>query len=260
MTELRHREMVDRLKINFHDGDHLFVYGPPRCGKTMLLNGLAEELSPHVLLLDMDKSADRLLFDNDLDDLFVRMAENNYSEEQQYFLLIDNSQYFAGLIPLCEKLTSNIQCIFCSDNREDAFDGENVLLNNVRIFRLGTLNFREYLHFYDKDELVVYLPDEALALQELPKQSVMDELEEMYKKFLIYGGFPETVGLKEDKIVSSYFPEMVLPRLQKNLPESYGIRKKKAFYTFIIYLAQIQGHVFNESGAARDLGHRFETL
>ncbi len=260
MGSIQHRELADRLLIQLHEGNNLFVYGPHRSGKSSLLQYFQTLHPESSLIIDMKNASDSDLFSGNLSGLAQALVEAGYAQEKQFLLLIDNVHLAAHILPHLNDLNPSIQCILTSEDKALAFDERGSLLNGFLTFPLLPLNFREYLRFRNEEELLASLPDEPFAVSSPLSDQSARKLKEHFERFLRFGGYPETVFMEEDEISGSFFPDMILPHIMKDIPAYFGIRKKKDFIAFFNYLNTLQGQPFNEAAAARDMGHRFETI
>gem|GEM_PF-3074747 len=255
--------MASRLQLYMHDGHILYIHGSKRSGKSSLLRYLERLESGPGLMLDLGSAEYRALFAGDMEGLAHEMRLAGYREGSAFLLLLDDIQEAPDLVDAVQSLRPEIQIVMTGDQRSLIFDEEGSIFNRFMIFPLMPLNFREYLEFMDRGELLDILPDEAFALQSALPEAAAEELRLLFADFLIHGGYPETAGIEtaERRDVSeAFFNELLIPYLEKQLPYEYWLKKKSDFYRFMLYIAGMQGQPFNETAAARDHGHRFETM
>ena len=116
------------------------------------------------------------------------------------------------------------------------------LVGRKKIFQLGTLDFEEFLHFKNRDDLV----KELLKVKKNPKyKSIHEHLFWVYlDEFLNYGGYPAVVLENDMDLKIEYLKEIRDSYIKRDVLES-GVNDQTKFYRMLRLLASQSGNLLN---------------
>ena len=208
------------------------VVGLRRVGKTSIIKALLAKInSENKLFLDFEKAENRFIF-----------SQKNYSdiETSLRFLGLDLSQkaYLAlDEIQLVANSTSVIKYLYDTYNIKFLVTGSSSfylknhftesLAGRKRIFEMRPLSFSEFLDFKGSDVRL-----DGFLMQKF-NPAIYAKLNEFYREYLVFGGFPEVVlePNKEDKI--EYLKEIVNAYLQMDLLIAGDIQRTDEIYSLL---------------------------
>lgn len=215
----------------------LAVVGPRQSGKTTMLKHIFKRLK-RGLFIDFGEREKLTLFDNDLKsfiDLYVK--GNDY-------LFIDEFQY-------SKDGGKNLKYIFDNFSIKIVISGSSVselsiqsikyLVGRIFIFTLYPLSFSEFLRYKDIKLYNIYQNNQIFSVE------IISKLNELYKEFIIYGGYPRVVttdSIEEKQIVlKNIYNTYIL----KEIKEILGLRDDYKLSKFIHALALQLGSMANYS-------------
>jgi predicted AAA+ superfamily ATPase len=129
------------------------------------------------------------------------------------------------------------------------------LQNKVDVFSLGVLNFREFLDFKKKHELLKLFTEGSkgrIIVRKDIRDEVKTELKYLLDEYSRYGGYPDVVlgETEEDKIevLEDIYNTFLLKDVEKK-----RIHNKPKLYSMIRNLAENVGNPLNQNGIAKNL-------
>jgi len=262
-----HNSIKDHLKRK----EYTIITGPRQCGKTTLLQALAQELQQEGMKVYYITFEDRDILsaiNNHPEEVFafvprpekkISIQTNNIN---RIILFIDEVQYADDpsnfLKYLFDVYSDNLKIVatgssaFYIDNKfSDSLSGRK------RIFELKTLSFEESLLFKGLNNLYKELLE--IRRQKHYTSSVQRELMSMLDEYLVFGGYPEVVleSKKEEK--NLLLKELRDSFLKKDINEA-GISAPDKFYKFLTLLAGQSGSLVNRNELANTIGVDNKTI
>ena len=182
------------FKKNYKGKKFLYIYGPPRVGKTTLALEFGKNEYKGILHIDLKKSEENIknwlnLYKNDLDTLFMLLSSKSTSNLQDDSLIIfDNVDVFPDLI---EKIK-----MFLDYDRYDyvLISSKKPEIDSKLIFELCLypLSFDEFCKALDQDVVNDYISFCFKSKIPLEKE-LHEKIMMLFKEYLIVGGMPESV-------------------------------------------------------------------
>lgn len=256
---MKNRWIYKQLAEQKDNGKITILLGARQVGKTTLMRQLFQEFQKDnpCLFLDLDiyshyeqvRSHEAIL---------NTLRLNGFQPEriERFFLFLDEFQRYAdisrGLKTVCDH-HPNVK-IYASGSSSLAINEQiqESLAGRKRIVRIYPLNFREYLHFIDRDELMARLE----TLSSVESDNLVGLIPEAFReleRFLVFGGYPE-VALSPDaekpEVLASIFDLYV----KKDLVDFLKIDRIQHAKTLIRQLAINHGQETRYSQLAQVAG------
>lgn len=114
-----------------------------------------------------------------------------------------------------------------------------------RIFEFGIqpLDFKEYLYFIQKEEMI---KNPRLYQEEIIK---------LYKEFLKTNGFPELAGVRDDMIIHKYLKESVIDKiLFKDIPRLFKVRNPDILADILDIIVFYPGQIIDAVKLSKEMG------
>ena len=177
----------------------LILVGPRQTGKTTSLKQLHQYLDEQkrqcsyinlenpLVLEEVNKHPENLL-------KFTSFFQLNNG--QKLFLLVDEVQYAddpSNLLKFLYDEYQNQLKIIATGSSSFYIDKKfsDSMMGRKRLIETGTLNFREFLHFTEHDDLVQEL--DFLTQQPEYRSLKKTQLESLLEEYMVFGGYPEVV-------------------------------------------------------------------
>ena len=265
------RTIHDSIKDHLKRKEFTIITGPRQCGKTTLLQALAQELQQEGMKVYYLTFEDRDILsainnhpeevfafvprpekkistqNNNIDRIILFIDEVQYADDPSNFLKYLFDVYSDNL-----KIVATGSSAFYIDNKfSDSLSGRK------RIFELKTLSFEESLLFKGLNNLYKELLE--IRRQKDYTSSAQRELISMLDEYLVFGGYPEIVleSRKEEK--NLLLKELRDSFLKKDINEA-GISAPDKFYKFLTILAGQTGSLVNRNELANTIGVDNKTI
>ena len=243
MSIYRRENYLQRIRGFYHDCDLIKVItGVRRCGKSCLMNSIAQELrengveASHIIELDLDsrkyrkiKSADQL--ESLIDDLTP--------ENGEIYLFIDEIQNVTGF--------EEVINAFRGEGRHSIFiTGSNSYLLSGELVTKLTGRYIEF-------EMFPLTFDEYLGMKDFLGKPIAPSLADEFDQFLRQGGFPKAVQYDSPEDRRSYVESVIAEIFQKDIKRRIKIRNVAAFQS-------VQTYLINNFGATTSLTNLLDNL
>ena len=176
-------------------------------------------------------------------------------ESERTILLIDEIQYAKNpsnfLKYLFDTYDRNLKIIATGSSAfylDTKF--KDSLAGRKKLFNLKTLNFKEYLLFIEKHELVSELIQIRSRKEYLSAR--YNEILNYFNDYLIFGGYPVVVLEKNKKNKIDYLKELVNSYIKKDIYES-KVENELKFYNLLELLASQTTNIINKNEIANTL-------
>ncbi len=190
---------------------------------------------------------------------FIKQASNPMNQEGEsarVYLLIDEIQYAKNpsnfLKYLYDTYQENLKIIATGSSAfyiDEKFNDS--LAGRKNIFRLNTLDFDEFLHFKNRNDLV----DEVTELTNraeyisLKKHEIVQHIYE----YMLYGGYPDVVLENDIEFKKERLYELRNAYLKRDILEA-EVKNEGAFFKLFALLASQTGNLVN----ANELSHAIQ--
>lgn len=231
--KLYHREnYLKNIRGFYHETDLIKVItGIRRCGKSCLMQSIAEELiasgvkEENIIYINLDKRGYKSIktpdaLENVIDSLCVA--------EGVKYLFIDEIQNVEGFEEVINGYREEDEySIFITGSNSYLLSGELVTKLTGR-----------YLEF----EMFPLTFDEYIGMKKFLKQTVSDNTNEEFEKYIMEGGFPRTLSIPDLKDKREYVEGVIKEIFEKDIKKRVKIRKVSVFN-------KVQTYIINNFGA-----------
>jgi uncharacterized protein len=242
---------------------YAIVTGARQVGKTSLLRALYADL----------KNQNEAVFYLSFEDPFILAAINKHPDhvfdyiaarpkriiegqsERRIFLLIDEIQYAQDpsnfLKFLYDTYENNLKIVATGSSAfyiDRKF--KDSLAGRKRIFRLNTLNFREFLVFQDREDLCAEL-DLSRERPEYRSPQTL-HLRHFFWDYLRFGGYPAVALEGKEREKKLILDELKNAYVRRDVLES-KITNEIHFYTLLKILAEQTGNLMNKNDLSNEL-------
>jgi len=252
------RPVLEKIKKYLEKLDRIIIIkGPRRTGKTTLLYQIIDFLLKSkrdpfdILFLTFDDPSLRI----DLEKIFEayqEIREKTIDKGEIYCFLdevhfLDNWQfvvkkYFDKKYPIKFLVSSSSASLFKKGTESLAGRTVEEVILPFSFKEFVFYNFRQdenFLEFFKKRQLSPY----------------ENEIKILFKNYLIKGGFPHLLSVKEPFLWQKLLREDVLEKvIYRDLVSLYNIREAQKLERMFTYLADISGQVLNISNLAKNVG------
>lgn len=251
-----HRKLFSELIGHLGAKEISLIVGPRQAGKTTIMTELKDYLDQKgekTLFLNLDYEADKIFF-NSQNDLIAKI--NLEFGRGKGFVFIDEIQrkenaglFLKGLYDLNLPYKFIVSGSGNLDLKEKIHES---LAGRKRIFKLGTVNFREFVDFKTKYKYSQKL-DEFFAVEKDRSQALLNE-------YLNFGGYPRVVLKQEMTEKTKTINEIFRSYVEKDIAYFLGVNRVDAFSLLIRILASQTGQIIKYSKLAEESGISVATL
>ena len=238
----KHRNIYSDLERQKDNQKITILVGARQVGKTTIMrrlyNEFCKEHSGLFLDLDIYSSYEKV---SSYEDCLNTLKLNGYkiSQNEPFFLFLDEFQRYDDVARVLKNIHDhhpNIK-VYASGSSSLAVNNQvqESLAGRKRIVRIYPLNFEEYLHFIDRDDLL----EQTREVSEIETSNLTGIIPEVFReldRFLVYGGYPEVAQVQEKEkkeVLSSIFDLYV----KKDLVDFLRIERVKHAKSLIHQLA-----------------------
>ena len=248
------REIFQELAKSIFKKRIVELTGLRKSGKTTLLfqliNHLLEEEGVdrfHILYFTFDE--EKVKIDDLLKNLF-QQTQVDYREEKIYVFLdeIQKLPDFQNQLKVYYDLYPNIKFLISGSSsffiKKKSQEG---LADRTISFFLPPLNFREYLYFKDKSEII----KRPLLYQE--------EIKREFEVFL-ESQFIESIGIKGVQERKDYFKSIIRKIIFEDIPQIFPIENPEILFRIVKIIGQEPGILIDYQKLSREIGISNKTL
>lgn len=256
---MKKRKIYNSIKNKF-DGKHFIILtGPRQCGKTTVLKQLYEHRKKENLpaaWVNFENPTIVKAANEHPDNILHMFAFQQQSlENERLFLFIDEVQYLDNpsnfLKYLFDEYNTQLKIIATGSSAfyiDTKF--KDSLVGRKRLFEIGTLDFREYLHFTDNDALI-----KELNLIQVDPKYISLKKKKLYKHldiYLTFGGYPEIVLTPQPDDKKILLDEVLSSAIKKDFFEA-SLQNDAKYFAFLTAMAQNSSNLYNENNYSKSL-------
>ena len=188
-----------------HPDKITIVEGPPKVGKTTLIQEVGQLLFKNIIVLDMaaDRSFQNVSSPNDFYLQLSAVAEDNLYTKEDTLIFLDNIQACPEVIRLLKLLQeeSRFTYVGAASYLPDDLLTEDIS-QGIQRLRMYPLNFEEFLLANGLNQFALDSLKKSFLAREPLRESLHEKMLELFKKYLLVGGFPAAVDcfVKEKNI------------------------------------------------------------
>ncbi len=280
LLEEKRRDEFKDLLSKLNDERITAIIGPRRTGKTTLLHQVIQHLidvgtdPKTILFFTADDPSLKLATRSLFEDVFQVYFENvigTSMREKKVYILIDEIHFYGGWEPWLKKyydlkypwkfiITGSSATHISKKSKES-------LLGRISEIRLLPLDFKGYLSLLRKNEITKFYEDMASKKPDKTKTlSLMkyeDTAKRLFRDYLLWGGFPESLKLKTSDIriwQENLHSDVLQKTLYRDIVEIYGVREPSKLEEVFTLIAYNTSSTFSYSSISRNLGISIEAV
>ncbi|MBE5728449.1 ATP-binding protein [Candidatus Parvarchaeota archaeon] len=267
------RELFTKILAHLDDKEIIAIRGPRQSGKSTLLKILRDNLiaqgvdTKHVIYISFE---DPMEIDDFSKDPLAYI--NSYLvDDKLYYFLIDEVQYdkSAGKhLKLVFDSLNNLKIVVTGSSSLDVAQISKFLVGRVFIYDLLTVNFYEYLDFYDERLVRIFDKNRAILneiisgkkVNFLPDKISLEAINKKLEEFLRYGGYPASVKKTraEDKV--EILRNIYSTYIGKDITSLFGITDTASIRKLLGALALQIGSLVNYNELSTTTGIYYKKL
>ena len=244
MKLFRRENYLSKIRGFYHETDLIKVItGVRRCGKSSLMHTIAEELiesginKNNTIFIDLKKRGYRRIKTPDALEETIDKACKNIKGIK--YLFIDEIQNVKGYEDIVEEFRLEEEySIFITGSNSYLLSGDLMtnLTGRYLEFEMTTLTFEEYL-----------------KMKEFFKKPISSNLTEELDKYIVEGGFPQTIKIDDFEDKRTYVKGVKEEIFKKDISKRVKINNKEAFKKIQTYIINNFGATTNVSNIQKEL-------
>lgn len=181
------------------------VEGPPKVGKTTTIQEIGQRLFKNLIVLDLaeDRSFQKVSSANDFYLQLSAVAGDNLHNKEDTLIFLDNIQFYPEIIRLLKLLQEeNRYTYVCAASYlPDDLLTEDIS-QSIQRLHMHPLNFEEFLFANGVNQFALDSLKRSFLAREPLSESLHEKMIDLFKKYLLVGGFPSAVDcfVKEKNI------------------------------------------------------------
>jgi len=255
--KLYKRKVFDQIQPYVGDNTVIVLHGARQVGKTHILfyiRNFLTNLGKKVFYYDLEYP-DLLSDLNKGIEVFISdLAGKGYVEGETAYALIDEIHYLdnpSSFLKIIADHYKNIHLIVSGSstfNIKSKF--KDSLAGRTTSFEIFPLSFEEYLEFKE----IQYIPSKVHA------PSGISRLIQLYREFVMYGGYPKVVLEPVEEKRKQYLLQMIDAYIRKDIRDLAKVTDIKKFNNMLKVLASQSGQLLDLASLSRETTISFPTL
>jgi len=235
-------KILNRIKGFYHSNLIKVITGIRRCGKSVLLEQIIDELlkdniqQNHIIKINFEDLEFSNLTEYTKLNTFIL---SKIKDKKMYYIFLDEIQIVKNWERVVNSLraTKNVS-IFITGSNSKLLSGElaTLLAGRYVSFKLTPLSFKE-----------------ATILQSVKS---INELDDAFKDYLVWGGMPQRFEFKNISYAKTYLQDIFNTIVLKDIVERHKIRNINLFKRIIEYIVTNPGQVFS----AQNIVNTFKSI
>ena len=231
---IKRNQYLENIR-RFYDSNLIKVLtGVRRCGKSVLLNQIKEELIneqriniDHIISINLeDVKFSKIKNYNNLNDFIV----NQIIDDNKYYIFIDEIQHVKQFEKALSSLkaTKNVS-IFVTGSNSKLLSGRlaSLLVGRCKEFKIMPFSYGEFIKYYKENGV------------ELPKKSLQN--------YIRYGGMPQRMDYDLEEDIKDYLKSIYFGIIEKDICNKKAKINKETFITISKYIINNASKEFSAS-------------
>lgn len=245
--KLYKRNISDEITKYLFTDDIVVLHGARQVGKTHILYYLEKTLkekSKATFYIDLEDSRYVRILNTGADQFINLLKEEGIDtspkdNDKSVFVLIDEIQYLdnpSSFLKILADHYKNIKVIVSgSSSFEIKSKFKDSLVGRTVNFEIFNLSFEEFLLFKE-----YHFEKEAVFTQKKT-----DELINLFKEYVLYGGYPKIILTDEVEKKEKYLQQIIDTYVRKDIRDLAGIKDISKFNKLLEVLASQSGNLLN---------------
>lgn len=251
------RKIFDRIVPYIEDNTAIVLHGARQVGKTHILFYLSDWLitrGDKVIYYDLEYPDILADLNAGVDVFLSDLKGKGYVEGEKIYVLIDEIQYLDNPSSFIKIIADHYKNIHLLVSGSSTFDIKSKftdsLAGRIMSFEVFPLSFEEFLIFKDIE----------YNLPAVSSPSGINRIIELYKEFVLYGGYPKVILTPELEKKKSYLLQVIDAYIRKDVRDLAHVEDIKKFNDMLYVLASQSGQLLDMSSLSRETGISFQTL
>ncbi|MGE5343612.1 MAG: ATP-binding protein [Candidatus Omnitrophota bacterium] len=236
------RKIYKKIKPYIETRDIVVIHGARQTGKTTLLKHLMKDIpAQDSFYMDLENSKFLEMCEEGVDSIVAYIKQQGiFKNQERFYVLIDEIQYLSNpssLLKLAHDHYPYLKLIVSgSSSFEIKKKFKDSLVGRTVDFEIYPLDFEEFLTFKNK----------RFNLEEkITSPILIDELEKLYREYVLYGGYPKIVLTDPIEMKEMYLQQIVDTYVKKDISDLAGIKHVAKFNKLLRVLANQSGQLLN---------------
>ncbi|MGA1823604.1 MAG: ATP-binding protein [bacterium] len=236
------RKLYSEFRPYIDTNDIIVIHGARQTGKTTLLEMLMKDLpSNDIGYFDLEFGNLLDLCNEGPESIIAYLKQKGILRNQKkFYLLIDEIQYLENPSSLLKLMHDHYKTIKLIVSGSSSFDikkkFKDSLVGRTVNFELFPLDFEEFLVFKNK----------PFNLKEkITSGLIVNELRQLYKEYIIYGGYPKIVLTDSIEMKEKYLQQIIDTYIKKDIRDLANIRDISKFNKLLRIMASQSGQLLN---------------
>lgn len=251
------RNIFEQIKKYFQNDLVIVLHGSRQVGKTCILLYIEQYLKKQnkkVFYFDLEYP-DLLIEINKGVDNFIQMIKaKGYKENEIIHVLIDEIQYLDNPSSFIKIIADHYKNIHLLVSGSSSFDiktkFKDSLVGRTVNFEIFNLSFEEFLIFKGKN----------IVIPEVKTEKDILELKNLYREYVIYGGYPKIVLEPEEEKKKTILLQIIDTYIRKDIKDLGHIENIKKFNNLLYVLASQTSNLLNMASLSKETNISFPTL
>lgn len=237
------RTIIDNIIKYLFTNDIIVLHGARQVGKTYILYYLENYLREKkeiVHYIDLEDSRYVKILNSGIEEFIKYLKEEGINVNAKVFVLIDEIQYLnnpSSFLKLIADHHKNIKVIVSgSSSFEIKSKFKDSLVGRTVNFEIFNLSFKEFLMF-----------KEYQFSEEVFTKKKIDELKNLFKEYVLYGGYPKIVLNCEIEKKEKYLQQIIDTYIRKDIRDLANIKEIDKFNKLLEILSSQSGNMLNVS-------------
>ncbi|HVA11352.1 MAG TPA: ATP-binding protein [Candidatus Dormibacteraeota bacterium] len=235
----------------------IVLHGARQVGKSYILFYLRDwlnEKSKKVFYYDLEYPDILEDFNKGVDIFLADLKGKGYQDGEEVFVLIDEIQYLDNPSSFLKIVADHYKSIRLIVSGSSTFDIKtkftDSLSGRITPFEVFPLSFEEFLLFKQT----------GYVLSKVSSPSQVARLKELYKEFVIYGGYPRVVLESEEEKKKAYLLQVIDTYIRKDVRDLAQVEDIRKFNNMLYVLASQSGQLLDMGSLSRETTISFPTL
>ncbi len=241
------RDLLGKLLGYIKYKQIIAIVGLRRVGKTTLMKQIIKKLNAkknnicYISFDDIDFQKYEIA--EDLINYFLEFSD----KKQERYLFLDEIQKlpnWADLLKVYYDTEENLKVIVSGSASLEIQECKETLAGRILTFNLPILTFKEFVrYFIGGEEISAKSTKELFREYDLKLAMKKREYEELFKKYLTKGAFPELLEIEDEEFIKKYIKESVIEKAISDIAEITE-ENEKIIYELFRLLANSNAQLF----------------
>lgn len=237
------RTVIEDIKEYLYTDDIIVLHGARQVGKTTILyyiRNILEQEGKSTYFIDLEDSRFVRILDEGVDEFIKHLQEEGVlRNKKRVYVFIDEIQYLASPSQFLKLIADHHKYLKLIISGSSSFaiktKFKDSLAGRTVNFEIFNLSFKEFLTFSG------YIFEEGKQFT----QKKIDELRNLFKEYILYGGYPKIVLTPEVSKKEKYLQQIIDTYIKKDIRDLADIKNIDKFNKLLEALASQSGQQLN---------------